>query len=58
VLRSLLRWTSLVASGAVLAVLGARRVHLGNFSLFLAVVVVLALAVVVVFLLTRSDEVA
>lgn len=56
--RSLLRWTSLVASGAVLAVLGARRVHLGNFPLFLAFVVVLAALVVVVFLLTRGDEAA
>lgn len=54
--RSLLRWTSLVASGAVLAALGAARVHHGNFSLFLLILVALALGTVTVFVLTRGDE--
>lgn len=57
-MRSLLRWSSLVASGAVLAALGARRVHLASFPLFLVICVALALFVVVVFLLTRRDETA
>lgn len=43
-------------SAAVLWALGVRRVHLGNFSLFLALVLSLACVVVVVFLLTRGDE--
>lgn len=55
-MRSVLRWSSLVASGAVLAALGARRVHHGSFPLFLLICVALALLVVVVFLLTRRDE--
>ncbi|MBI4256403.1 MAG: hypothetical protein HY616_15135 [Candidatus Rokubacteria bacterium] len=57
-MRSILRWSSLVASGAVLAALGARRVHLASFPLFLLICVALALLVVVVFLLTRPDETA
>jgi len=56
--RSILRWSSLVASGAVLAALGARRVHHGSFPLFLLICVALALLVVVVFLLTRRAETA
>lgn len=55
-MRSALRWSSLAASGAVLAALGVRRVHHGSFPLFLLVVVALALLVVVVFLLTRGDD--
>ncbi len=54
-LRPLLRWTSLVAGAAVLAVLGVRRAHLHNFVLFLAIVLGLAVAIVAVFIATARE---
>lgn len=55
-MRSLLRWASLVASGAVLGAVGAARLHHYNFPLFLAILLALSLVAVVVILLTRGDE--
>jgi hypothetical protein len=40
----------------VLAVLGGARLHLQNFVLFVAIVVGLAAAVVVVFVVTRGPS--
>lgn len=51
-LRALLRWTSLIATVIVLGALGARRVHLHSFALFLGVVVGLALLTVATFVVT------
>jgi hypothetical protein len=50
----LLRWSSLLGSGAILYALGAARVHHHNFPLFLAVVLALALVTVAVFVWTRE----
>ena len=55
-MRSLLRWSSLVASAVVLGALGASRVHHTSFPLFLAVLLALSLGTVVVFLATRGDD--
>ena len=55
-LRQLLRWTSLVALVAVLAVLGEARTHLQNFVLFLGIMLGLAVAVVAVFVATAGDD--
>jgi hypothetical protein len=55
-LRPLLRWSSLVLILAVLARIGAARLHLHNFSLFLAVVVGLALLTVAVFVATTAGD--
>jgi hypothetical protein len=52
--RSLLRWTSLVASGVALYAAGARRLHLYDFSAFLLTTLALAAGIVVVFLATRD----
>lgn len=54
-LRPLLRWTSLLAGAAVLAVLGGARMHQQDFVLFLAVVVALAAGIVAVFVATGGD---
>jgi len=48
----LLRWTSLLASAALLATLGTARVHQQNFPLFLSVVLGLSVLAVAVFVLT------
>ena len=53
-LRPLLRWTSLVVAGALLAWLGAARMHQQNFVLFLAIVLGLAIGIVVVFVSTAE----
>ncbi|MBI4241425.1 MAG: hypothetical protein HY613_06880 [Candidatus Rokubacteria bacterium] len=53
-MRPLLRWISLIGSGAVLYGLGVARFHHQNFSLFLALLLALAVLTVVVFLLTRD----
>ncbi len=54
-MRSLLRWTSLAASAAILYVVGVRRLHLHDFDAFLAVLLALALAITGVFVVTRGD---
>ena len=51
-LRALLRWISLIATVIVLGALGAKRVHLHNFVLFLVILVGLALLTVTVFVVT------
>lgn len=53
-MRLLLRWTSLLGSGAALYALGTARFHHQNFSLFLMLLLALALLTVMVFLLTRE----
>lgn len=55
-MRSLLRWTSLVAGAAILYAVGVRRLHLHDFNAFLAVLLVLALAIAGVFVVTRRDR--
>lgn len=52
-MRSALRWTSLVAAAAVLAVVGEARLHLHDFPRFLLVLLGVVVGVVAVFLLTR-----
>jgi hypothetical protein len=54
--RPLLRWISLVAMIAVLAVLGSSRAHQQNFVLFLAIVLGLTIAVVAVYVATASRD--
>lgn len=54
-MRSLLRWTSLVATGVVLYVVGVRRLHLQDFNAFLLTTLALAAGIVGVFLATRGD---
>jgi hypothetical protein len=54
--RSLLRWTSLVASAAILYAVGVRRLHLHDFNAFLTVLLALALAVTAAFVLTRGHR--
>ena len=54
-MRSLLRWTSLVASGVVLYVVGVRRLHLHDFNAFLLTLLAVAVAIVGVFVATRGD---
>ena len=51
-MRPLLRWTSLLGSVGLLAVLGAARTHQQNFALFLTAVIGLSVLAVVVFVLT------
>lgn len=53
-MRALLRWISLLGGGAVLYGVGVSRLHHQNFSLFLALLLALAVLTVVVFLLTRD----
>lgn len=53
-MRSALRWSSLVGAAAVLYGAGVRRLHLHDFPVFLALVVVLSIAIVAVFLATRG----
>jgi hypothetical protein len=53
-LRPLIRWTSLALVLAVLAGVGAARLHLQNFPLFVAVVVALALLTVAIFVITAA----
>jgi hypothetical protein len=55
-LRPLLRWTSLVASGALLAVLGAAGTHQRNFPLFLAAVLGLSVLAVAIFVATADSR--
>jgi hypothetical protein len=52
--RPLLRWTSLLACGAVLAALGAANMHQRDFVLFLATVVGLSTLAIAVFVLTAD----
>ena len=54
-MRSLLRWTSLVASGVVLYVAGSRRLHLLDFNAFILTVLALAAGIVAVFVVTRGN---
>jgi len=54
--RSLLRWTSLVATAVVLYAVGERRLHLHDFNAFLVVLLALALAITGVFVVTRGDR--
>lgn len=53
-MRALLRWSSLLGSGAALYAMGAARFHHHNFPLFLALLLALALLTVAVFLFTRE----
>jgi len=57
VARSLLRWSSLVVAGGLLYVVGERRLHLQDFNTFIVIVLAVALAIVGVFVATRSDRV-
>jgi hypothetical protein len=50
--RPLLRWTSLIGSAALLAVLGAGNTHQRNFPLFLTAVVALSALTVVIYVVT------
>ena len=52
----MLRWTSLLASAALLGVFGTARTHQQNFPLFLAVVVGLSVLAVAVFVLTTAPD--
>jgi hypothetical protein len=54
--RSLLRWTSLVASALVLYAVGLRRLHLHDFNAFLLILLALAVAIVIVHAMTGGDE--
>ena len=54
-MRSLIRWTSLVAAGVVLYVIGVRRLHLHDFNAFLLIVLALAAGIVGVFMATRGE---
>jgi uncharacterized ion transporter superfamily protein YfcC len=54
--RALLRWGSLLGSGAALYALGAARLHHRHFLLFLAILLALALLMVVAFLITKEGE--
>lgn len=54
-MRPLLRWSSLAAGVAALAVAGHRRLHLHDFDAFLALLLVVAVAIVGVFIATRGD---
>jgi len=54
--RSLLRWTSLVASGVVLYVAGTRRLHLTDFNAFILIVLAVSIVVAAVFVVTRDDR--
>lgn len=53
-MRPLLRWTSLVGCGVVLAALGAANMHQRNFTLFLVAVVGLSALAIAVFVLTAD----
>ncbi|HKZ08587.1 MAG TPA: hypothetical protein VJU81_24175 [Methylomirabilota bacterium] len=53
---SLLRWTSLAASGLALYVMGARRLHLHDFNTFIAIVLALAIGIVGVLVATRGGS--
>ena len=55
-LRPLLRWTSLLVAGVLLAWLGAARMHQQSFVLFLAIVLALAIGIVAVFLATAEGS--
>lgn len=55
-MRSLLRWTSLVASAVVLYVVGVRRLHLHDFNAFIVVLLGIALGILAVFRLTRGGD--
>lgn len=55
-MRPLLRWSSLAAGVAALAVAGDRRLHLHDFNAFLALLLVVVVAVVAVFVATRGDD--
>lgn len=55
-MRALLRWGSLLGSGAALYALGAARVHHRNFLLFLTILLTLAVLTVVAFLFTKEAE--
>ena len=52
--RSLLRWTSLIAGGVVLYVVGVRRLHLQDFNAFLLIVLAVAVVIVAAFVATRG----
>ena len=54
-MQSLLRWTSLVAAGVVLYLIGARRLHLHDFNAFILIVLGLAAGVVGAFMATRGE---
>ena len=53
-MRSVLRWSSLVAAAVVLAVVGEARLHLHDFTRFLVVLLAVAAGVTGMFLLTRE----
>jgi hypothetical protein len=54
--RPLLRWISLLGSGAALYALGVARFHHQNFPVFLALLLGLALLIVLAFLFTRETR--
>jgi hypothetical protein len=55
-MRSALRWSSLVAAGAVLYALGAKGFHHRQFNVFIVTVLVLAVLIVVTFVLTSRPR--
>ena len=57
-MRPLLRWTSLIGTAVLLAVLGGSGTHQRNFPLFLASVIGLSVLAVTVFIFTASPEAA
>lgn len=55
-MRPLLRWSSLAAGAAALAVAGERRLHLHDFNAFLVLLLGVSLVVIGVFIATRGDD--
>lgn len=54
-MRSLLRWTSLVLTAAIFYAFGVAAFHHRRFNIFLGTLLALSVAIVAVFLATRSD---
>lgn len=55
-MRSALRWTSLGIVAAALYWLGAQGFHHRHFQVFLAIVLALAAAIVLIFIVTDAGE--
>lgn len=55
-MRPLLRWSSLAAGAAALAVAGERRLHLHDFNAFLVLLLGVSVVVIGVFIATRGDD--
>ncbi|HET9855403.1 MAG TPA: hypothetical protein VFR53_10115 [Methylomirabilota bacterium] len=55
-MRPLLRWTSLVGSAALLAVLGAANTHQRNFPVFLTAVLAVSVLTVAIYVATSRPR--